>query len=529
MYGGVHVAAPLAGSFPRRRKSLRARVRERMQEAEKGGALSIIVALPLFLLGLVLMAGEEWVLGQTKVRPGTYVRVVSEPSGETAGAERGIVATLFRSNWGPLGAIQVLEDERQIAEFYGAGGAGGTTAVVREAFRGRARQIKALRLGTGGTKATLVLNAGVTPKVTLTAKYEGVRPNGWTVTKRTSLADATQNELITFEASSVIETITYTPGADDAAALVAAVNATSGGSRLWGATLNAAGAVDAVTQVAVAGGVDPTINGAALSAALGVIESEPFGVLVSDLEDATSHSTIDAWVERVRAQGKRIMAVVGEPTSVAAATRRTNAQAINNPAIVYVGNGFKTADGTIEGRYSAARVAGMIASASITESLTNSVVDGATELVGALSNSEIEAMINSGVLTFSLNMRRRVVVEYGITSLTALEPDQDAGWKKIRRTRTRDLLIDQIVLDSEGLRGRINNDKPGRDALVARMQGSINSLIRWGALVSGTVIVDPANAPAGDTAWFVIAVDDNDSIEKVYLTFGFRFSQPVAA
>ena len=35
---------------------------------------------------------------------------------------------------------------------------------------------------------------------------------------------------------------------------------------------------------------------------------------------------------------------------------------------------------------------------------------------------------------------------------------------------------------------------------------------------------DESNPAEGDSAWFVIAVDDLDSLETIYLTFGFEFA-----
>jgi hypothetical protein len=54
-------------------------------------------------------------------------------------------------------------------------------------------------------------------------------------------------------------------------------------------------------------------------------------------------------------------------------------------------------------------------------------------------------------------------------------------------------------------------------------------MIAEGALLSGTIYEDPNNPPSGDSAWFVVAVDDLDSAEKVYITFGFRFAPPATA
>jgi hypothetical protein len=75
--------------------------------------------------------------------------------------------------------------------------------------------------------------------------------------------------------------------------------------------------------------------------------------------------------------------------------------------------------------------------------------------------------------------------------------------------------------------GKINNNADGRATLIAAAQGIINRMIAEGALLGGTIYEDPNNPPAGDSAWFVVAVDDVDSVEKVYITFGFRFSPPV--
>jgi len=87
----------------------------------------------------------------------------------------------------------------------------------------------------------------------------------------------------------------------------------------------------------------------------------------------------------------------------------------------------------------------MVAAAAITDSLTHAVVRGAVDLVGPLTNAEIEQAIRSGALVFSLNAQRQVQVEYGINTLVTLSADQDAGWRKIRRVRTRYNLMDRIV------------------------------------------------------------------------------------
>jgi hypothetical protein len=49
-------------------------------------------------------------------------------------------------------------------------------------------------------------------------------------------------------------------------------------------------------------------------------------------------------------------------------------------------------------------------------------------------------------------------------------------------------------------------------------------MVGEGALIGGTFVEDPNNPPVGDSAWFVAAVDDIDSAERLYIEFGFQFS-----
>jgi hypothetical protein len=246
-----------------------------------------------------------------------------------------------------------------------------------------------------------------------------------------------------------------------------------------------------------------------------------------DTEDTATHAVVQTYIDRVRSEGKRVLGVVGEPTTVPLATRLANARAFNDPAIIYVANGFKGSDGvTREGYKAAARVTGMTAAAQITESLTHYVARGATELIGALTNAEIEQAIQSGALIFTMSAQKQIHIEYGINTFITVTADMDAGWKKIRRVRTRDNLMERIAATWDPLIGKINNSPDGRATLIAAAQGIINRMIAEGALLQGSIFEDPNNPPVGDSAWFVVQVDDLDSAEKVYITFQFRFAPP---
>ncbi len=470
------------------------------------------------------MAGSNFQVGEQRIRPGVYIRVTDVGEPPEAIIPQGTVAALFRSSWGLLGKVVTLENVEAISSMFGNVG---TLDVPREAFRGGCRRVLAFRLGTGGAKATVTLkDTTATPvdAVKLEILYEGVRGNDFGVTVRDSLTDNTKRELLLYEGITLRQTLEFTKGGGEAQALAKAIKASN--SPWFTATKLADGdALATIAQAPFTGGEDPTVTGKDYGAGLSAIEAMDWNVLCIDTDDSVTHATVQAYIDRVRNEGKRVIGVVGEPTNVELDTRLANARAFNDPAIIYVANGFKGSDGvTREGYKAAARIAGMVAAAQITDSLTHAVTRGATEVVGALTNAEIEQAIQSGALVFTMSAQKQVHIECGINTFVAVTADMDAGWKKIRRVKTRDNLIDRIAYTWDPLIGKINNSPDGRATLIAAAQGVINKMVGEGALLGGTFMEDPNTPPAGDSAWFVAYVDDLDSAEKVYITFGFRFA-----
>lgn len=479
------------------------------------------------------MSGSTFQVGEQKIRPGVYVRVTNIGESAQAIIPQGTVAALFKASWGPLGTHSILESINAIAETYGVNKeTTDTIDTITEAFKGGCSKVVAYRLGTGGTAASLILkdtNTTAANVVTITAKYPGTRGNDFGVILRDSLTDATKRELLLYEGVTLKQTIAFAKGSSgdgEPAALVSAVNA-SNSSYITASKISDGNKILAAisTVTKLASGANPTVASGDYTTALSKIEAIDWNVLVTDTEDTANHAAIKTYIDRVRNEGKRAIGVVGEKTSIDLATRLTNATSFNDPAIVYVANGFKGSDGAArEGYKSAARVAGMIAAADITDSLTHAIVANATEVVGGLTNAQVEQAIQSGALVFTMNANKQVQVEYGITTFVTPTADMDAGWKKIRRVKTRDNLMARIAGTWDPLIGKINNSPDGRATLIAAAQGIINQMIAEGALLGGTIFEDTNNPPVGDSAWFVVQVDDLDSTEKVYINFQFRFN-----
>lgn len=474
------------------------------------------------------MAGR-YSIGETKVRPGIYFRQENGGGNDTLGATNGIVGVAFKANWGPLGKVVTLEDPSDIAAIFGDDSVSGSNVKILNAiFAGGASQILAARVGTGGTKAAITLkDTASTPAdvVTLTAKYAGTR--ALSVTIKDSLSITTMRECIIYAGTTELSKVLFAKGsAGEVEALVAAINASE--DCVVTATKVAAGngLLAAVTQSTfTTAGASPTITSTDYSDAFTLLEATKWNTICVDSDDTSIHALLSAFINRANDAGLMGIAVLGEPTSVAYATRKTDAAAFNSENVVYCLNGFTIGGEDYEGWRAAALVAGYIAFLPSNDSLTHKIIPNATAVVGALTNTQVVECLQSGCLVFTVSASGAVWVEQGINTLVTLRSDQDAGWKKIRRTKTRFELIDRINVNSEGVIGNVNNDDNGRATLLAIINGVGAEMIAEGKLQIFEASESTTNLPKGDSAWFVINVLDNDSMEHIYLTYMFRFAE----
>lgn len=464
--------------------------------------------------------------GETKVRPGVYFRETNGGGTELTGARNGVVAAAFKANWGPLGEVITLDSPSEIAEYYGDDSSeGSNVSILEKIFLGGASQIKAIRVGKGGTQAAITLkDSADADVVTLTALFAGSRP--LSVTIKDSLSVETQRECIVLSETKELMKVTFAKGAGEVDALVAAINGSDTAIVTAQKVAAGSGILAATTQTAfTTAGASPEITSNDYNDAFALLEATQFNTVCVDTDDSAIHALLHAFAIRAHASGIMAMAVTGDPLTVEYATRKANAAAFNSNLHIHCVNGFEVDEEAYDGWKAAAVVAGYVAYLPANDSPTHKIIPGATAVYGALTNTQIIECLQSGCLVFTVSATGAVWIEQGINTLVSLTADQDAGWKKIRRTKTRFELMQRINENTEGIVGNVGNDSNGRQTFIAIANGVINQMISEGKLISGEVLEDPKNPAKGDSAWFIISVVDLDSIEKVYITYRFMFSE----
>ena len=465
--------------------------------------------------------GATYTAGETKIRPGVYSRYENKSTGAIAGADDGKVAVVIQSNWGPLGVATELETSEGIAKVYGNGG---TVDVAQKIYAAGATKLFVVRAGSGGTKGTLTIqdDAGA-DVVALTTKYEGNR--ALSVTIREKLSDSNVKEFIVYEDGAVKETLTFARGTAEPDALVDAIKENSAYFDAEKKS-DGSGSVAAITQSAITAGTNPEITNDSYATAFSVLEPYKFNIIAIDTNSTAVHLLLHAFIKRVYENGLLCMGVVGEPTSVEFSDRCTDASAFNDEKMVYVGGSYKDADGNVvEGYSAAAVVAGIIASTPSNQSIVHKAVTGAFETVEKLTNSQYERAIKSGMLLFSDNGDGGIWIDSGVNTLVTPAQNQDDGWKKIKRTKVRFELFDRMDRTIAPVIGKINCDNDGV-ANVIQLGGSVLTAMAAEnkILAGGSFYEDMENPHKGDSAWFIIDVDDIDTLEKIYLNYQLRFS-----
>lgn len=467
---------------------------------------------------------ETYIVGEEKVRPGAYFNIQKQETNTSADVISGVTAVVFKSDFGPLNTPVEISAANGYASIFGNGG---TTDAIQEAINGGAQTIIACRVGNGGTAATITLNDNDgAAAVTLTASYPGKK--AFTATVREKLSDSKMKECIIYSGATEFEKVSFVAGAGEASSLVKAFEA----STKFKAQLSHGkeqAIIKNVAQSAFTSGTDPQTTTTDYSNAFAMIEAHDFNTICVDTEDTAVHLLLYAFVNRVFNFGTLGIAVVAEKHTVDLETRMAHSAAFNDKKICYVLNAhiIEQKQGTakeIDGYQTAARLAGMIGACASNSSLTHTVINGFNEILERLTNSQIIAAEKKGCIVLTYNSSKQVWIDNAINTLIIPADNEDNGWKKIRRVKTRFELIRRMNVTADNLVGKVDNDKNGRATVVSQLQSVGNSMVAEEKLASCTVSESSVYTADGDSAWFEIAVIDKDSMEHIYLTYKFQFS-----
>lgn len=513
--------------------------------------------------------------GETKTRPGVYQRYENTGHNPLAAARDGICAIPVRASWGPLGKVVKNNRSADLTKTYGAGvyGSGFTVPAAAEMFKGGASVVYTYRMGSGGAKATLE----IAPGLTVEAKYVGTMP--LSVAVQVSLGDAAKKQLLVYSGTSLVETIVFVAdgkneienlikaaadskyvnlikadATEDEAETAAETEEPTEGEVVGGGdsmvedeieegtdepadepTEPATGSVVPVLAVAsgaLTGGEDPVVTTEDYSKAFAAFEGYYYNTIALDVDDDENLSLslmLQEYKSAAYEMGKLGIAVVGEKTTVPFEKRLAHAYAFNDYKVAYLGGGWIAGAENMDGVLAICHTAGVIASKPANAGITHTVVSGATDLCESLTYYQYEEAINSGMLMVSMSPEGEIWFDSAVNTFhSPIDSINDEGWKKIRRVKVRFELFDRMDRALAPKVGRVTADSDGVADIIQTGQRILAAMFNERKIKDGaTFTEDPDNPFMGDSAWFNIGIDDNDSLEKIYLRYQFRYNQNV--
>ena len=463
------------------------------------------------------MAGT-FLKGQEKIIPGEYHRYITDDI-QTAGVINGVGAGIIKADWGPLGEAVHITDIREADVF----GTGQTADLIAEMFAGGIVEGYFVRIGTGGAAPGITIQDDTAAdRLKINGAYAGER--NFTASIRDKL-DGNGRELIIYDGTQVYLTVGFPSGGNEGASLKEALEAKTKEFTVEDIDLSTDHVLETLTQGALTGGVNPTATVASYGDGLDSLESTDFNVLCVDTEDKDVHMLAAAFLERAYDTGAFPMACFARTMAMDIDLRMAYAAAFDSAMITFClnpGIDGKTGD-IIDGYHLAARIGGLIAAVPSNTSITHTEVPGISDIAETLAPSVVEKALLNGCLVLTKSKAGKPWITQGINTLQNLSDEQDSGWKKIRRVKTRFELMQRIQTSHDDLIGKVDNDKNGRATLIAAAQGVINDMIAESKLTAGAIVESAIYKATGASAWFDIAVIDKDSVEYIYNTYIFNF------
>lgn len=466
--------------------------------------------------------------GIAQGRAGVWYRFSAEQQAVTESID-GRAGVVVQGSWGNVDEVSYLTNKSQVEEAFGTEG---TAGVINKLFDGGISEVFAIRAtGDDAEKATLTLNTksgdmGANEgELVLELKCPGTRQIQLQL--KANLGDPTLKTLTIFEDTTVLEEFPIVAGieVDEVQSIIDMLANSQYVAVKQAPEHDDSSIVEAVATTEFTGGVDPTITVDSYADALVKLEKYRVNTLSLDTVDEDVIALAQEYVNRLFDNGKFVILVVATKADADFQQKILQARGLNDRNVVLIdGAGYTDSKGNVvDEEEIAAQYAAMVASTSSKYATTLMPVENAFALVSSYSTDEYRNANVSGLVTLSIDDFDRIVIERGITTLSKLDPEiEDAGWKKIKRLKTRNEMFYRLIKRLAQYISRTNNDDEGREFLRGQAILELDEMAQEKKIAPEFDVVQTDEIEGPDKVSFDIRAYDYDSLEEIYEHFVLR-------
>jgi len=412
------------------------------------------------------------------ILPGTYITVRDEgliSAGQVVSGNIGIVGTAAK---GPVDEVQILGSFSEAKAIFGEIDPARQLTLIQaleQIYNNGGKTVYAVRTATNATKATYQIKDSTDKDlVTLEAKTPGTWGNDIKI-KITDADSPANSKKVELTYQTTKETYTISKSGD----LEQQVNNQTKGSTLVTATLAKDSSSEALAlpkntgEVAFAAGSDgqPSYKNS-----LAQLENELINLVLLAGQDVTNPEMVTALLGHLNTTAtikRERIGLIGSGTS-----DDVNAIAghpLDSDRLILVAPGLQISPQVkLSGAYTAAAVAGLLASLPVQASPTNKplTIPG---LAREFSTSQLEKLVSNRVLAIEKREGFRVVK--GITTAT------NSAWHQITARRIVDFAIYGVRSACNPYIGKLNNERV-RGAMKATLDAFLTRMVQDEALIS---------------------------------------------
>lgn len=436
-------------------------------------------------------------LVENKKLPGAYMNFKSVPNAVGVVGERGIATMPLALEWGPENTViellsTDLEDGKSLEKV-------GTTAfysdslILRECLK-HCFKLLVWRIDRGSSKAALELG-----NLTITAKYGGTKGNLIQVA-------IVENEDSSTEDNLVFDVVTFFEQTEKDRQTVSSIEELI--SNDW-VDFSGTGDLTAQAGAYLTGGTSGTIKASDYSDYLAAMKPLNWNTMGIPSNDPTLPPIIKTYIAGLRdREGKKVQAVVYDYN------------AADHEGIISCKQGYATSIEEIPPVMFVAWVTGATAGANVNETLCYKTLEGATEIIGELSETELEEEIQKGWFLLGKRVDSAIVVVDDLNTFVSFEPEKDEDFANNRVIRVFDEIGTTVRLQFEKMFiGKVDNTETGRDILKSQLVANFTTLQDISAIQNFVaddieIFMGSAKANVKVNAY----IQPVDAMKKLYMT-----------
>lgn len=441
------------------------------------------------------MAGGIFQLSSPKVRPGTYVNVINGKQPTAADSPRGVaMVPLIGYDWGPRDEWIYLTAESPDA---------GKEKFGRSIYDDQEHMILLRLLFLNATEVYAYIPGGGekakgeiltdTGTAEVSSKYAGELGNSLSVA-------SVENPLGGFDVSVVLNgsEVELFEGAEDVADLAGSSYIEVAGE----------GNLAAFAAVSLDGGTeDAGKQNASMSKFLDMAEKIRFNCMAFPTDDQALLTALATKIKYIRNS-------IGWKCQAAVANMAADYEGIYN-----LTNSFEYEGVKLTAAQAAVWLAGAVAGASYTSSLTYAGVSGATAVLGEKSNEESILSIRAGETFFSMDEAGDVILEYDVNSKVTFSKEDPMDMNKGRPCRVYDTFANDLLVTF--IPGKFDNNLEGWLVMESLGRAMLKAYEDDGAITNVSLEEDfkvDRSKSVGDSVYFIVGIQAVDSAEKYYFT-----------